>query len=99
MNCPNCMNYKIRCLDSRPVDGTIRRRRACRVCDARWTTYEITHHEATGFYEHNPPFEEPLKLMRLLADLTKESRKTAYRVIEALLARQALDQIKGKDAA
>jgi len=27
-------------LDSRIVDGTVRRRRKCSVCDQRWTTYE-----------------------------------------------------------
>lgn len=42
MPCPECGDRASVCSDSRPVrtTGTIRRRRKCVSCDARWTTYE-----------------------------------------------------------
>lgn len=43
MKCPSCGSTKSKVLDSRPVeeDNSIRRRRECLVCHARFTTYEI----------------------------------------------------------
>ncbi len=99
MNCPQCMNMKVRCTDSRPVEGTVRRRRECQVCGARWTTYEMTFHEATGFYEHNSPLEQPLSLMRDLAALSAPHRTAAYKVIRGLLALDKINEVNGKDAA
>ena len=42
MQCPECSNHDSRVIDSRPADGgtSIRRRRECERCDARFTTYE-----------------------------------------------------------
>ena len=42
MQCPECSNDDSRVIDSRPADGgtSIRRRRECERCDARFTTYE-----------------------------------------------------------
>lgn len=42
MQCPECSHGDSRVVDSRPADGgvSIRRRRECERCDARFTTYE-----------------------------------------------------------
>jgi transcriptional repressor NrdR len=40
MNCPFCGYYDSRVIDSRDVDGGIRRRRQCLSCNSRFTTYE-----------------------------------------------------------
>ena len=40
MRCPFCGAPDSRVVDSRPVDEAIRRRRACEVCQRRFTTYE-----------------------------------------------------------
>ena len=40
--CPKCQSVSTGVTDSRPVaNGTIRRRRGCRDCGSRFTTYEI----------------------------------------------------------
>lgn len=42
MQCPECSHADSRVVDSRPAEGgvSIRRRRECERCDARFTTYE-----------------------------------------------------------
>lgn len=41
MKCPFCDFEDTKVIDSRPVDGKIRRRRECTKCMKRFTTYEI----------------------------------------------------------
>ena len=42
MKCPNCGYTKSEVIDSRPTDNSsIRRRRECRSCKRRFTTYEV----------------------------------------------------------
>ena len=38
--CPACGSPDSFVVDSRPVNGQVRRRRRCERCDARYTTYE-----------------------------------------------------------
>jgi len=42
MNCPFCLHYESKVVDSRPTDEgqAIRRRRECMACSKRFTTYE-----------------------------------------------------------
>jgi transcriptional repressor NrdR len=40
VNCPYCGERESRVLDSRSLDGGVRRRRKCLVCNARFSTYE-----------------------------------------------------------
>ncbi|MBR7164938.1 MAG: transcriptional repressor NrdR [Clostridia bacterium] len=40
MKCPACGYTESKVLDSRPADGSIRRRRECLNCQRRFTTYE-----------------------------------------------------------
>lgn len=42
MKCPNCENWKSDVVSTRVANhGDTRRRRKCRQCGARWSTYEI----------------------------------------------------------
>lgn len=45
MQCPNCMCEDLKTVDSRSSDGMIRRRKECKGCGGRFTTYEITEKE------------------------------------------------------
>lgn len=40
MICPNCGSDDLQVLDTRACNGGIRRRRNCKDCDTRFTTYE-----------------------------------------------------------
>lgn len=40
IKCPACGHTESKVLDSRPADGSIRRRRECMECQRRFTTYE-----------------------------------------------------------
>lgn len=40
IRCPEC-HYRSRCVDSRPCEQGIRRRRMCRKCGKRFTTLEV----------------------------------------------------------
>ena len=40
MKCPFCSAEDTKVIDSRPAEGTIRRRRQCEKCGKRFTTYE-----------------------------------------------------------
>lgn len=40
MECPNCENPRTEVLESRKKPDTIRRRRECKRCGTRFTTYE-----------------------------------------------------------
>jgi len=43
--CTECGNRKLVVVDSRPIDGAIRRRRECK-CGGRTTTYEVSAQQA-----------------------------------------------------
>lgn len=40
MNCPEC-NADTKVIDSRPIEGGVRRRRACKACGCRFSTEEV----------------------------------------------------------
>src|SRR5439155_23813168 len=40
MRCPYCEDDSTHVLETREADGALRRRRACRACQRRFTTYE-----------------------------------------------------------
>jgi transcriptional regulator NrdR family protein len=42
MKCPLCYSEEFDTIDSRPSLGTIKRRRRCKNCQHRWTTYEVS---------------------------------------------------------
>lgn len=43
--CPKCLSDNDRVTDSRTVGGQVWRRRECRRCNGRWSTFEITKEE------------------------------------------------------
>lgn len=48
MKCPKCSSDHVIVVDSRPVDGGIKRRRACLDCGYRHNTYEILEDSLLG---------------------------------------------------
>lgn len=42
MNCPKCNHDVVSCIDSRPRNGTIYRRRKCLKCGYRFSSAEIS---------------------------------------------------------
>ena len=42
MNCPKCHKADSSVLDSRPLKNAVRRRRKCKTCQHRWTTWETS---------------------------------------------------------
>ncbi|MDE2020871.1 MAG: hypothetical protein KGJ13_11095 [Patescibacteria group bacterium] len=53
MDCPSCKDsFRVIVSDSRPIGGTIRRRRKCTHCGARWTTYEISDEQIDSAIQH-----------------------------------------------
>jgi transcriptional repressor NrdR len=51
MNCPKCKKDKDRVIDSRSSYDSIRRRRLCKRCGTRWTTYERSEESFSAFKE------------------------------------------------
>lgn len=45
MKCPKCDSYQLVVVDSRPAGVTVKRRRACVVCNCRFNTYEVTEED------------------------------------------------------
>lgn len=43
LTCPECGGQKIGCINTRPADGKVKRRRLCTDCDARFSTVEVFH--------------------------------------------------------
>lgn len=62
MKCPKCGCENLAVRDSRPVDGSVRRRRECIACYHRFTTYEIDE-------------KRWLVLSRIIALAREESKK------------------------
>ena len=48
MKCPKCGWDALVCVDTRPCDETVRRRRKCLNCDHRFNTFEISFDEYYG---------------------------------------------------
>lgn len=53
--CPSCRGTKIAVIDSRPgsaaQNAPIRRRRKCKACEHRWTTYEVAEESIKAMHE------------------------------------------------
>ena len=88
-HCRKCDGIRSRVTDSRPYEGVTRRRRECKSCHARWTTYELTVPD----FEHDE-FRVPLDIMDELAGLDRDNRYIAREVIRGLVTRQAATKIR-----
>jgi transcriptional repressor NrdR len=88
MRCPQCEAPDTRVIDSRPADGghSIRRRRLCERCDARFTTYErmVTARMVRKRSGRLEPFD-PAKLRRGL-EAALADRPVAAGAIDELIA-------------
>lgn len=49
MKCPYCESTKHEVMDSRRVPKAIRRRRMCKLCSRKWTTYERSTMDVSEF--------------------------------------------------
>jgi transcriptional repressor NrdR len=89
MQCPFCSNPDSRVVDSRDVDGAIRRRREClnAACASRFTTYERVQAVAIYVVKKDGRREE-FSREKLLGGLRKacEKRPLAAGAVEALAA-------------
>ena len=45
MDCPVCGKNQTKVVDSRPINGSVRRRRKCLICGHRFTTFEVISDE------------------------------------------------------
>lgn len=48
-DCPQCESNFSQVIDTRLIDGQKRRRRVCRMCDFRFTTFEGARNTTPGF--------------------------------------------------
>ena len=51
MSCPNCGNHHTDTIDSRPTKPWRIRRKRCRMCSHRWSTYEVPADQLEGMVE------------------------------------------------
>ena len=90
MRCPRCASLKDRVVESRSsADGsTIRRRRVCRKCGARMTTYEEIFREKLRVQKRNGQYEE-FDRRKLLTGIEKacEKRPVSAEQIEEMVDR------------
>ena len=85
MNCPFCHTDRDKVVDSRPAAGgeAIRRRRECRACGRRFTTYERMEQVLLRVVKKNGQ-REPFNRAKLLDGLMKacEKRPVATELLE-----------------
>ena len=65
MNCPKCGSNQAFVVDSRPADGSVKRRRECLFCGQRFNTVEIAAVEYKTL-------EGKAKMLKRLLDKLKE---------------------------
>ena len=72
MRCPYCRNLEDKVVDSRPAEegGSIRRRRECLGCGARFTTFERAEHVDLRVKKRSGDIE-PYARTKVVAGLTK----------------------------
>ena len=94
MNCPFCGAPKTEVTDTRPVSGStaVRRRRECRVCHKRFTTYETLHPTAPKVVKRDgrrEPFDAAK--LRHSIELATTKRPVAEGDLDALVEAVELD--------
>jgi transcriptional repressor NrdR len=90
MQCPFCGDDDSRVTDSRAVDDGIRRRRECRRCSARFTTYERVQ-SAGMLVVKKDGRREPFSREKILTGLQKACEK---RPLEAAAVARLADEIE-----
>ena len=94
MRCPRCESQHNRVIDSRPLDGgrAIRRRRSCRSCGHRFTTYEQVEQSAPAVVKSDGS-REPFNRDKVLAGLEKACAK---RPVPAARLARIVDELEGR---
>lgn len=106
MRCPYCGGDRDRVIDSRPAeDGeAIRRRRECRICNQRFSTFERAEHTPLTVRKRNGT-AEPFTRDKLLAgmrraiknlDLTEDDIRRSAAQVEARLRAGARREVASK---
>jgi len=92
MNCPFCGYFDSKVVDSRDINDSVRRRRECLQCNARFTTYERWQ-VASLFVIKKDNRREEFKVEKVLAGVRKacEKRPLASGAVEKLV-----DDIEGE---
>ena len=87
MRCPYCGYFDSLVLDSRPVDEKIRRRRECKSCHRRFTTYEEVEHAPLIVIKKDKTREE-FSREKLLTSFRRAciKRDIPYSVLEKTVA-------------
>jgi transcriptional repressor NrdR len=74
MMCPSCQHEDTKVVDSRDAGGSIRRRRECLQCGARFTTFERVEHRLPVVVKRDGR-KQPFSREKLLAGLELACRK------------------------
>lgn len=72
MKCPKCGSDALVCIDTRPSDETVRRRRKCLNCDYRFNTFEISFDEYYGLKNKEALLDDVLPLVDSIMEKRKE---------------------------
>ena len=93
MRCPYCATDDDRVIDSRPADEgrSVRRRRSCRTCDARFSTVERVDHAPLAVVKRDGT-REPFDRAKLVAGVTKAAANLdleAQRIRDTIAAIEA----------
>lgn len=75
MKCPKCGSTSLSCIDSRPINETIRRRRKCMKCGQRFSTYEIRTEDYYGLKIIETLLDDTLAFIEKIAEKRKELQK------------------------
>jgi len=92
MNCPFCGYNDSKVIDSRDVNGGIRRRRQCLSCEHRFTTYERIQH-ASLFVIKKDRRREEFNREKLLGGIRKACEK---RPLESSTPDKVIDDIEAR---
>ena len=87
MRCPYCNNPNTQVTDSRPVENesATRRRRLCKICGGKWTTYERVQFQDFSVKKSNGDFQD--------FDRTKLRRSITLALRKRPLERDKIDQL------
>ncbi len=87
MRCPYCNNPNTQVTDSRPVENesATRRRRLCKICGGKWTTYERVQFQDFSVKKSNGDFQD--------FDRSKLRRSITLALRKRPLERDKIDQL------
>jgi transcriptional regulator NrdR family protein len=75
MKCPKCNALGLAAADSRPYNGTIRRRRKCLNCGYRFSTFEIIEEDYRKMKDTEAELAYVLSYLEVFLEKVNERRK------------------------